>query len=76
MTQPHAPELAQLTDAYAASVGHTADSVMREAGAAGLAYLAYQGMAATFDAVQKHLGREAAIALLRAVEETSARRLS
>jgi len=33
-------------------------------------------MMATVDAVQKHLGREAAIALLRAVEETSARRLS
>jgi hypothetical protein len=43
---------------------------------AGLAQFSQQEMLATFNIAQAHLGRDAAIAMLRGVEQATARRIS
>jgi Cytochrome P460 len=76
MTRADTCTLARITDAHAAIIERTATIVLQEAGVVGLAQLAQQQMLAIFSVVQGHFGRDAALAMLRSVEQVSARRLS
>ena len=76
MNQQQAHDLARINAAQLKFIPLAADIVWQDAGIDGLQQFLQQQLLIYFDVAQTHVGRDAALAMLRSVEQTTARQLS